>query len=858
MGGKSTDQTRRPKPTAESLYQLEDVGLIILNLSTLGNIESRAGNYLAALRHFQAVDSICRTSEKDRAYSQGIVLLNIGIICSERLGDDSLALVYTGKARECMKRTNSEESLAAVDHREAIFYQNLQQLERSDTLMSRALEKYRAINFPRRIAELSMNYANLQQQLNHPEKAKMLLKEAYDTYVKIGDKAGRANSLAEIGILNQNQHRHQEAISAFREALTLQESADVRRDILKKLSESLHSSGQIGTAYDSLLSYIALSDTLGSHQLESELRQAEMRYQTSNTQRELTELKLSQAQKDKQNLMVKFMGGILLVILLFSVILLQFRSRQKQRLNLQLRELDELKSRLFAEISHELRTPIALIKGPVDLALAERDVSPGLRHQLQIINRNTGHLTHLVDSVNDLNQLDAGKIDLHLRKGDLLKHLKVIAASFESMAISKNLHYEIDIDLNAGPYSYDPKHLETIIFNLLSNAFKYTATGLVKLRAEDRDGSVSISVQDTGPGFTEEVRSKIFERYYRHTGEEYAVEGLGIGLALCSKLTELHHGELKVESNPGIGSTFTLIVPTNEKYYESKGLVIEGAYEIQEKTGRISAYKSPTNQLPELSDEPLLLLVEDNVDMRNHLEEIFESQYRIMSAQDGDEALKMANKYVPDIIISDLMMPGINGIELLEQLRETSITSHIPFILLTANRDERKKVDGLKAGAYDYLVKPFSIEELRSKVENLVLWQHKLKDRFKGQGSLNELPEESSEVDKRFWQELQDVLKVNLSREDFSAEDFARAMHLSRMQLHRKLKALTNHSTTSFIKEQRLKKATQLLRSTSLGITEVAFEVGFSSPNYFFTTFKEQFGVTPSEYRHGKPDKVQP
>ena len=604
------------------------------------------------------------------------------------------------------------------------------------------------------------------------------------------------------------------------------------------LSNSLSKSDSITEIHQRLLSNL----------IETSNQHLELKRKNLQKEIELLDVRNELLQQGRSNQQRLIWGGSLIFFVIIGS--LYYLYRNKQKTNERLREIDQIKAKLFADISHEFRTPLTLIKGPLEVLMAQSDLPSKSYEQLALVKRNSDRLSTLVNGINDLTKLEANKMTLAVQESDLTKHLQNVAASFASLAEQKDLIFKQTLDITNKKCYYDPVHIETIINNLLSNAFKYCDQGLIHLSARINDGRAVIQVSDTGIGLSKEDQARVFDRYFRASDPTYRSEGVGIGLALAYQLATLHKGDLKVESAQGLGSNFIFSFPIRKEAY--------AASELQVATGQINDHPdrietrdqkiNPRQREVVHEDEPLLLLVEDNMDMHRYLTEIFDESYRILHATDGSEGLQQATELVPDLIVSDLMMPVMDGQQLLKKVRQNEKTSHIPFIMLTANQQEQAKLDGLQAGADDYLTKPFSVEEIKLKVQNLILTREQLRHKYEAEQRIPTSRLITNEAEQNFWNRLETVVRENLSNAHFSAEDFARAMHMSRMQLHRKLKALTNESANRFLRNQRLKQASTLIQNPEWSVSDVAYEVGFTSPSYFSKCFKEKYGVAPKEY----------
>jgi signal transduction histidine kinase/ligand-binding sensor domain-containing protein/DNA-binding response OmpR family regulator len=539
-----------------------------------------------------------------------------------------------------------------------------------------------------------------------------------------------------------------------------------------------------------------------------------------------------------------------------------------------LKELDSLKSRFFANISHEFRTPLTLILGPIE-NLRQRFADEQAQQELGMMQRNAQRLLRLINQLLDLSRLEAGKLTLDERPGDLLVFLKGVVFSFESFAKQKRIDLHLQAPENLPRVCFDADKLEQVMVNLLSNAFKFTpekgkvSVQLSVISNQSRDQLITdhwplvtdhcllITVKDTGNGISVDRLPHIFDRFHT-TGEGYAKDhsGSGIGLALTKELVELHHGEISVASEIGKGTTFTVRLPLAPMGSEQLSVSSDtarrnwqGSNEQDVNTPLIQQSNDPAIQPPATSDEqPTLLLVEDNADMRAYIRNHMSATYRVLEAEDGVEGFAAAADLIPDLIISDVMMPKMDGYQLCEKLKSEERTSHVPVILLTAKSSGESKLEGLELGADDYLIKPFDARELQVRVKNLIEQRRKLRERFGKEIKLQPRDIAITSADEKFLARAMAVVEEHISEADFDVETFGRKVGMSRKHLHRKLKALTDQAPSEFIRTLRLQRAARLLEKNAGNVTEVAYEVGFNSISHFAKAFKEQFGVLPSEH----------
>ena len=522
----------------------------------------------------------------------------------------------------------------------------------------------------------------------------------------------------------------------------------------------------------------------------------------------------------------------------------------------QIREIDALKSRFFANISHEFRTPLTLIQGPLrqieaDAQHEETPLPDWLARHLKTIRRNTDRLLELVNQLLDLSKLDSGAMQLRVVRGDIIQLVKVIAGSFDSMAERKRIHYHVHYPEKNNWGYLDRDKLEKIVTNLLSNAFKYTPEGgIVAVRVDMDEKWLRLSVEDSGPGITKKELDQIFDRFYRVEAVENI--GSGIGLSLVKELIDLYRGQISVSSEPGRGSCFKISLAIDSASFQPTELVTTELVErpsgaIAHEWGGQENERSPALTSPMGPDQPVALVVEDNADLRQFIAGCIGKQYRVLEADSGMAGWQAATTSMPDIIISDVMMPGMDGFQLTEKLKKDERTSHIPIILLTAKAGQQHKLEGLKTGADDYLTKPFDAPELLIRLDNLITQRRLLRKKFAGQIVLKPSEITAESTDERFLQKVMQSIEKHLSDEEFNVEKLADTVAMSRSQLHRKLQALLDKSPSDLLRQTRLFRAKDLLQQKAGVPSEVAYKVGFSSHTYFSKAFRDEFGISPSE-----------
>ncbi len=564
----------------------------------------------------------------------------------------------------------------------------------------------------------------------------------------------------------------------------------------------------------------------------------------------------------------------LTILLLFFWLLFFLQNREKLKHNLvfekikakKLHELDMMKLRFYTNISHEIRTPLTLILGPLEKLRNDTIPQADIKGHLEVMHRNANQLNELINQLLDFRKMESGNLKLTLKRGDLVAFLSGIVSSFGKFAEDK----EIDLRFNSLRKeivtSFDEDKIGKIMNNLLSNAFKFTAKGgkiVVNISlvfdTEDHDSAnesverrlIEITVKDTGIGIAESNIEKIFNRFFQ-VDENPAQTGTGIGLALTRELVKLHNGKIFVASKPGKSSKFTIHLP----YEEGKAAVQSTVAAKNEhvKAEEKQALNDELTNEKNLTGEKIMLLVDDNADVRYFIRSHFASGYHIFEANNGVEGWNIALKTIPNIIISDVLMPDMDGFEFCRKIRKDERTSHIPILLLTALGSREHEIEGLSKGADDYITKPFDLVVLQTKIENILSVRQSLKQKYSGEVFLQPRNIILSSPDERFLQKAISVVENNISDAELDIDRLATEIGVSRMQLYRKLNALTEMTVKEFVRDIRLKRAAQMLIQKKMNVSEVAYAVGFKDLSHFRKCFKQEFSMSASEYaeKHSK------
>ncbi|MDP4210490.1 MAG: two-component regulator propeller domain-containing protein [Bacteroidota bacterium] len=525
-----------------------------------------------------------------------------------------------------------------------------------------------------------------------------------------------------------------------------------------------------------------------------------------------------------------------------------------------LHELDMMKVRFFTNVSHEIRTPLTLIASPLEKMLNSNMTIKEMKAYLVVMSRNTHQLLKLVNQLLDFRKIESGSMKLEPKQGDLVVFIRDIVKAFAQLATEKNIQLNFNSVENELFTFFDSDKLEKIVNNLLSNSLKFTPQdGAINVNLslvmDDSDGQsnkpekfVEIVVKDTGVGIPESNLNKIFNLFFQSSNAAEQT-GSGIGLALTKELVNLHKGRIFVESKPGKGTRFTVRIPFNLPFEEQSV--------IPEPISAVSGTLQPADEEASPLSEKILLVVDDNADIRFFIRSNFEPEFKVLEASDGKEGLALAFRHVPDIIISDVLMPNMDGTEFCKKIKKDERTSHIPVILLTALSSKAHQMDGSKAGADDYITKPFDITLLMNKVDNLLSIREMLRKKYSGETVLKPRNITITSPDERFLQKIIDVVESHLEDPDLDIDKISDAVGVSRTQLYRKLSALTEMTVREFVRSIRLKRAAQLLEQNKMNISEVAFTVGFKDLSHFRKCFRQEFGMSASQYAHRENEEPE-
>jgi DNA-binding response OmpR family regulator len=517
-----------------------------------------------------------------------------------------------------------------------------------------------------------------------------------------------------------------------------------------------------------------------------------------------------------------------------------------------------MKIKFFTNISHEFRTPLSLIVSPAEKLINQFKNKPEEKH-VNLILQNAKRLLFMVNQLLDIRKMEVQGFRFNPSAGNIIAFIEEVVSSFKDLSEQKHIKMFFHSDIKELDTLFDKDKLEKILFNLLSNAFKFTPMEgevSVHILAEisnsnsEKDGTnqkpshLKIKVRDTGIGIPREMIGNLFVNFYQVESIISSDHGTGIGLALVKEFVQLHEGEITVDSEPGKGSCFTVILPVacNRKTLSANSLLKNNPKEFP------PAISNETDQDDIPRERPAILIAEDNDDLRFYIKDNLQTIYNVYEAANGEEALAIIMNILPDLIISDIKMPGLDGLELCRRVKSDTNTSHIPIILLTGLSKEKDQFESLETGADDFILKPFSFQILGAKISNLIASRKSLKQAFSSRMLIGPKNIAITSLDEKFMNKALDLIEKNISKTDYTVEELSRDLCISRTLLYKKILTLTGKPPLEFIRTLRLKRAAQLLQKSQLNVSEVAFEVGFNDVKYFRKHFKNEFGVLPSKY----------
>ncbi|PRX57901.1 tetratricopeptide repeat protein [Flagellimonas meridianipacifica] len=826
-------------------------GLVLINL---GRYEDAISYTLRSLK-----------IDEDLGYKQGILSsqMSLGNINYYLKNYDKAIEYYLDIVATCETMENQELRISHAYNNIASIHFQQKEFKKAAEFYKKSLVLEEEFGNEGGIALKYNNLGSVHKELNEYSTAESYYRKALSMREELGDLYGMSSTENNLGQLYLAKGVPAIALGFYQSALGHAEQAgslEASKIAYEGIAKSYKNQGRYRLSLESYEHFLRLNDSLLNAEKTKKITELEARYDSEKKESEIALLKkneeLQQAQLVQQEASLRankllrnilFVGVAVLLIVVFLIVYgYKQRLAAKELVEKNQRETEAIRSRFFAGISHEFRTPLTLISAPVVQLQKKYQNEKETYGMLGLIHRNADRLLKLINQILDLSKLEEGKLRLHVAKDSIISWLRVISASFTSLADSKNITFTQSFPETDIISFFDKEKIEQILSNLLSNALKFTPNGgKVALLVEQNGQDLNIEVRNTGPQISEEDKTKIFERFYQSDIHDNS-QGTGIGLALVKELTELHHGSVAVQSNKKY-TTFSLLLPLNDDSYATEIKVEPKDVSPKNGTPEVGLSEESSLDPANQTDLPIVLLAEDHRDLRSYVSGQLSDMYSIKEAQNGRMAWEVAEKELPDLIITDLMMPEMDGEAFLEKIRGDSKTQHIPIIMLTARKEQESKLKTIGKGADHFLTKPFEIEELRVRIKSLLEQRKRIQDYHKSQFLTNPKAEAITSSDDRFLQKVGHILAKNLDNSSFSVDEFADKMSMSRVQLYRKMKATIGYSVSDFIRQYRLKKAYEYLKSGKGTVSEIAYDVGFNNLSYFTKAFKEAYNLKPSE-----------
>lgn len=869
----------------ELIHQANSHANLAEILFPMGKISEAEVHYSAALKIFQELNIVTRI-----AWAAG----NSGLM-NRSLGDTKKAMQLFFISLNKFEEENNLEGIVWINNRISITYLDILEVDKALIYVNKALEAANKKGKKSLIAECYAVKGNIYHHIKDFDKSRELFGSSLKLYTSIQDSAGIVDALMTLGRVYYDMGNYDISLSTLRKSRDISQSINsmqmvaaakmyialnyIAQNNTTKAKSNLLKALQIFTKrkdvtqlhfiYRNLVKVDSMDGNFQGafenyklflkHKNETKIERSEaekvaMRYEFEKKQALATaELKNKQTQRNAAIL------GLILTTTLVIVLVYVFRLRnkkikiEKEKLELQkrdierIKETEQFKSRFLTNITHEFRTPLTLIKGHLEV-LREKGREEDQK-RFQEMDANGSRLLQLINQLLDLSKMESGSYQLNYHSGDVVHESIALVQAFQSLSDQKGIklivNKEIHQDADSTHFVYSQEALAIITSNLLSNAFKYTPTGgTVIVDINLRDNNLTLRIKDTGKGISKNHLPNVFERFYQvdEPGQQ-VYEGSGVGLALVKELALIHGGNVSVESPEKEGCTFTVVLKSASEQATSS------PSEIHPQENPVQQVKDPKVKNKVENNLPLILVVEDQTELRRFIIDNLGLEYQYAEAINGKEGIKLAEELMPDLIISDVMMPEVDGLALCQHLKGNMSTSHIPIILLTAKADDVDKLQGLETGANDYLTKPFSLAEIRLRIKNILNLSLLLQRKFEGVTipKLEETPELNAR-DREFIEKIHEVIQSQISNSQFGVQVLADSLFLSSSQFSRKLKSITGKTPAEYIRDFKLQKAIEILKTGS-SVAETGWEVGFEDPVYFSKVFKKHVGFPPSEVK---------
>lgn len=862
----------------ENFIQTKDSSSLIAVYGNIGLVYNKLGEYEKATEF--ALKELT-LAEQINDSSQIAWAANLLGSIYWYLYDNDNALKYYHKSLEIYTQLDDKFGMARASLNIGGAFQSKKQDNKAIQYYKNSLRAFEQINEKRGISAALVNLGSVYYSKKEYKKSIEYLERSLIVCEEIGDKWRYTTALNRLGQCYYFLGDYNQAKEYF--ILSLNNAKKVKaikimKDCYQNLAWTDSALGDYLSAYCNYKKYSEIKDSVFNIDKSKLITEINTKYETEKKEKEIELLNKEKAISQNKLLVQKILiisVIVILIILGIGTVLLFRRFKEKQRINnlltsknkeiqdkqneiekqnkqleqqaKKLSELDEIKSRFFTNISHEFRTPLTLIIGPIEQLLSKLKDQEA-RDYLNVMLRNANKLLKLINQLLDISKIEKGSVKLKFEKADIKNELQFITEMFSSFASEKKLNLNFNFANKEFKGYIDKEKFNKIISNLLSNAFKHTQKGSINvdLFKLEKEGKIKVVVSDTGIGINKDKLPFIFDRFYQvENNETEETTGTGIGLSYIKELVQLYKGNIKVESEPGKGSSFIVELPFLLDNFENDEYeIIDTKTTIVPQVDSMNTVNSESSS--DLKKSKTILIVEDHSDLRKFIADNL-LEYNIIEAENGAVGIDKALKKLPDIIITDIMMPKVNGIELTKTLKNNENTSHIPIIMLTAKGSIESKMEGLETEADDYLTKPFNVKELQIRIKNLLKIRQKLQDKYNKSISVKPSEITTSSVDEKFLSKLLKTIEEHMSDSDFSVEMLCELVGMSRANIHKKLKSLLNQSATEFINSVRLKRAAQLIKQKAGNISEIAYDVGFNNLSYFSRAFKKHFNITPKE-----------
>lgn len=847
--------------------KLKDTVIIIRAYNDLGTDFRRIGAQGEASEyHYRAL-------EYSEAYSE-VDIPGIGIknhaVSSNGIGNIYLTLGYLDDAEKYFRMSLKDEIQLKSSIGQAINYANLGaifeergQLDSARVYYMKSLEQNKKSNSDKGVGLCMMHLGDLYMKEKKYTQAKYEYQKAYDQMWNVGDKSYQFQaclSIARIHLLENNANEFNRYIDLAEDIIRQINSPELLADLYMLKHESNINNSDYKKALHNYKLYTEMKDRVSDIQKTNRFMDVRLNYERHKNERQLDRMKAETSARESRRKIISYILISIMVIIVGILWILYYAYKQSNKSKKMLKELERARTDFFTNITHEFRTPLTVIQGFSRLLQSKNELSEKDKNiYLDAINRQTGNMLNLVNQLLDIAKLQSGKEKPIWRSGDIISYLRMMAETFRLYAEEKNVKLVFNSDVPELEMDFIPFYIDRSMSNLLSNAIKHTNAGdRIDFTAEKgkQPGTIVIRVADTGEGIPEEDIDRIFEIFYQSDNARNTT-GSGIGLSFTRMMVDKMKGKITVESELGKGTSFTVTLPLKNN-----------------ELGHIEPLRkeiSPTFYVPEIVDvsiddfdyeEPesedvgngqqIVLVVEDNKDVSRYISSLLEDKYSVINARNGKEGFEMAEQYIPDIIITDVMMPVKDGVCLCAELKQNVMLNHIPIIILTAKSDDEDRIKGLKCGAEVYIKKPFYSEELFASIHNLLDGRKKTIEKYKDtivsafSGTRDKI---ESDANLKYLQTVTDIIVSEIQNPNLSTTFIAEKMFVSPSQLNRKLNGIVGQSAVSYILKVKLNTAKKMLQNTITPITDISLACGFKDASYFSRVFKKEFGVTPSQFQ---------